>query len=308
MNRKFWLSHGDRQMYLTSLLTGVLGLGPAATACAHLPDLHHFRGSFGGRDVIPLWRDADATQPNLPADLLAVLGERLGRTIGAESFFAYTYAILSAPGYVQTFSEELTLPGPRLPVTRDPALFARAVALGLRLLYLHTYAERCVPPDARPGQVPAGAARCIAAVGTRPEDYPEAFAWTEGATPDAGVLRVGKGEFAPVSRAVWEFSVSGYEVVRGWLGFRMKVRSGRKSSPLDEIRPSAWDATLTTELLELLWVLEATVAMQPELDTLLADVLAGPLFAANELPQPTAEERAAPVGEAEEPVQSEFEL
>ena len=44
----------------------------------------------------------------------------------------------------------------------------------------------------------------------------------------------------------------------------MKSRSGRKSSPLDEIRPAGWTAALTTELLELLWVLEATVAVQPE--------------------------------------------
>ena len=56
-----WHAHSDRQVYLTSLLTGVLGLGPAATVSAQIPDLHHFRGSFGGKGVIPLWRDADAT-------------------------------------------------------------------------------------------------------------------------------------------------------------------------------------------------------------------------------------------------------
>jgi hypothetical protein len=49
-----WAAHGPRQVYLTSLLTEVLGHGPAAMACAHLPDLHHFRGSFGGKHVIPL--------------------------------------------------------------------------------------------------------------------------------------------------------------------------------------------------------------------------------------------------------------
>ena len=91
---------------------------------------------------------------------------------------------------------------------------------------------------------------------------------------------MGKGEFAPVSRAVWEFSVSGYEVVKSWLGFRMKKRSGRKSSPLDDIRPAAWTAPLTTELLELLWVLEATVAAQPELNALLSEILTSPLLPA----------------------------
>ena len=37
-----WYVHSRRQVYLTSLLTAVLGAGPAATAAAHIPDLHHF--------------------------------------------------------------------------------------------------------------------------------------------------------------------------------------------------------------------------------------------------------------------------
>ena len=40
-------------------------------------------------------------------------------------------------------------------------------------------------------------------------------------------------------------------------------RAGRKSSPLDDIRPAVWSAAFTTELLELLWTLEATVAIYP---------------------------------------------
>lgn len=52
-------------------------------------------------------------------------------------------------------------------------------------------------------------------------------------------------EFSPVSQAVWEFSVSGYAVLKDWLRFRMKERSGKKSSPLDDIRPAAWTAMLT---------------------------------------------------------------
>ena len=87
----------------------------------------------------------------------------------------------------------------------------------------------------------------------------------------------------------------------------MKSRSGRKSSPLDEIRPAGWTAALTTELLELLWVLEATVAAQPELNALLSEILAAPLFTAAEFPVPTAAERAAPGDEPEEK-QAAFEM
>ncbi len=48
-----WTAHSNQQVYLISLLTGVLGSGPAAIAAANVPDLHHFRGSFGGKDAIP---------------------------------------------------------------------------------------------------------------------------------------------------------------------------------------------------------------------------------------------------------------
>ena len=75
MRPSLWRSVGPRQVFLTSLLTNVLGPGPAAVVSAHVPDLDHFRGSFGGRAVIPLWCDAEATRPNLASGLI----ERLAR-------------------------------------------------------------------------------------------------------------------------------------------------------------------------------------------------------------------------------------
>lgn len=294
MRPPLWSVRGERQVFLTSMLTGVLGAGPAVVAAPYILDRHHFRGSYSGKDVIPLWRDAAGTQPNLPARLLDVLTTAHGATVSAEDFLAYTYTILSAPTYVETFSEELTLPGPRLPITRDAGLFRSAVDQGRRLLWLHTYCERFLPAGAKPGQIPAGTAKCLRSISTRADDYPNEFSWKEGVISTEGVLSVGRGEFAPVPRAVWDFSVSGYEVVKSWLGFRMKERSGKKSSPLDDIRPTSWTAALTTELLELLWVLEATVATQPKLNGLLVEILAGPLFAAADLPQPTDTERRPP--------------
>jgi hypothetical protein len=46
-------------------------------------------------------------------------------------------------------------------------------------------------------------------------------------------------------------------------------------------------------LLNLLWVLDHTVDLQPALAALLAKVLAGPLFAAAELPKPDEAQRRA---------------
>lgn len=298
-----WLTHSDRQIYMTGMLTDVLGLGAAATATSLVPDRHHFCGR-GGKDVIPLWRDAAATQPNLPAGMLPALRQAFGRDVTAEDVFAYAYALLSTPAYVEKFSEELTNPGPRLPVTRDAALFARAVALGRQLLWLHTYGERFVPARRRCGEIPQGRARCRQGVPTTEAGYPENYAYDT--TPQ--ILHVGDGVFAPVSEAVWNYSVSGWRVVESWLQYRMKAGAGKSSSPLDEIRPEQWAGDMTQELLEMLWVLEATVDMQPQLKEVFDAVLANPTFRATDLPQPTDAEHQPPVEAEPEPAAVQIEL
>lgn len=280
-----WRAHSNQQVYLTTLLTEVLGEGPAAVATALIPDLHHFRGSFGGKNVIPLWRDAGATQPNIARGVLDVLARKYGRPVSAEDFFAYAYAVLATPEYVRRFWDELTIPGPRLPITQERALFERAVELGRRLLWLHTYGERFIPPGERPGRVPPGQARCLVGTPTAPRDYPDRYRYDAGQQK----LYVGKGEFAPVRPEVWEFSVSGLQVVKSWLDYRMKRRAGRKSSPLDAIRPDSWQ--FDDELLDLLWVLEHTVDLFPELARLLDDIIKGPLFVAADFPKPVRAER-----------------
>lgn len=288
-----WRAHSERQVYMTSLLTGVLGFGPAATVAANIPDLHHFRGSFGGKDAIPLWRDAQATRPNVAAGLLETLSQRLSVPVYAEDLFAYAYALLATPAYVEHFSEELTVPGPRLPITSDAALFRDVVAAGRRLIYLHTFGERFAPEGQPHGQVPRGRARTIREIPVGSDRYPHSYLYEEGSR----VLRVGDGEFGPVESFVFEFSVSGYKVIPSWLAYRMREGAGRTSSPLDSLRPETWTATMTEELLSLIWVLEATVAAQPELAALLGRVLASSLIFAAELPAPTAADRAAPSGE-----------
>ena len=151
--------------------------------------------------------------------------------------------------------------------------------MGARLLGIHTYGERYG------GSAPRnGAAQCVKQVTA----YPAAHAYD----PGTRMLRVGDGEFAPVAPEVWNYAVSGMPVVKSWLDRRRREPTGRKSSPLDEIGPESWD--FADELLGLLRVLESTVALQPEGAALLEEVCAGPLFAAAELPAPTAAERRAP--------------
>lgn len=248
--------------------------------------------SFNNRagHCIPLWRDADASQPNVTADLLDALATAYGQPVPAEDLFAYTYAVLASPHYVECFSEELTVPGPRLPLTRDAALFAEAVAAGRTLIHLHTYGERYLPKGGNAGQVPQGSARLKTPIPDTAAGYPENYDYD----PAARTLRVGDGLVAEVAPEVFGFSVSGFEVVKSWLNYRRKAGAGRKSSPLDDIRPERWTVAMSQELLQLLWLLEHTLAQFPQLSGLLDRIVAGPLFAANALPQPSAAQRHPP--------------
>lgn len=283
-----WQVMSDEQVFLTSLLTTVLGSGPAATASAHVPDLHHFRGSYGGKDAIPLWRDSAAEKPNLTTGLLDALQGELGIDISAPDFFAYVYAVLGTLDYCERFSEELVIPGPRVPVTKSTEYFSKGAELGRQLICLHTYGERFCPS----GRTMAhGRARCTRAVPSEPDRYPDEFDYDEADE----TLDVGEGCFAPVSREVWQFSVSGLQVVHSWLSYRMKSGAGRKSSPLDDVRPERWTAEFTEELLRLLWILESTIDLQPGLTRNLEQIIDGPVFTEDELPDPTEEERSPPV-------------
>ena len=284
MRPTLWRTYGPQQAFITSLLTKVLSYGPAAVAGAAIPDLDHFSGR-GAKDVIPLWRDAAATEPNVTGGLLAALEAALGYGVSAPDLFAYAYAVLAQPAYVERFWNQLEQPPPRLPITRDGELFRRAAAHGARLLYLHTYGERFGTPE-DDGAIAPGEARCTVAV---PHDeYPDDFRYEE----QTRTLHIGKGQFAPVAPAVWSYSVSGLQVVKSWLDYRKRKPSGKKSSPLDEIRPERWE--FGDELLELLWVLERTVALEPEGEALLEEILASDLFTASELPHPQPHERKPP--------------
>lgn len=279
----------DRQVFLTTLQSHPLGHGPGMTCAAYVPDRHIFRGSYSGKDVIPLYRDAAGAEPNVTGGLLDVLGAEYGAMPTAEDLACYVYALLGGQSYTRRFWNELETPGPRVPLTKDGATFAEAAALGRKLIWLHTYAERFRGAD-RGDEVPQGKATTIKGVSADPAHYPAEYRYDEAKRE----VMVGDGRFGPVAPEVWEFEVSGLKVVQSWLGYRMKKRAGKKSSPLDEIRPEHWTARMSDEFLELLWVLEATLAMEPELEKTLDKVVAGPCFAAADLPTPTPEERKAP--------------
>ena len=279
-----WPIRGERQVFLTTLTSTKLGQGPAVTATPYVPDLDHFRGSYGAKNVMPLHRNPSGVEPNVSDGLLAVLSEQVGGEASAEDLLAYVYALAGTAAFSVRFNDELAeAAGPiHIPITADPDLFWRAVTLGRDLLWWHTWGERFAPEGQ--SRLPEGQAMEVDPVEGMPDDFDY--------DPETLTLAVGTGAFAPVSPEAWDFEVSGLRVLRSWLGYRMKTRKGRKSSPLDDIRPTRW--TQSNELLLVLSVIEHTVEITPKAAALLDQIVNGPLIPASDLPTPTAANRKPP--------------
>jgi Type ISP C-terminal specificity domain len=278
-----WAVRGKHQVFLATLTSTKLGRGPAVTVSPYVPDLDYFSGR-GAKNVMPLWRDARGRQPNVTRGLLAVLAEILAGEVSAEDLVAYVYALTGTPAFSRWFHDELDEgAGPvRVPITADRALFDRAVALGRDLLWWHTWGERFTPSSA--ADLPPGTARELEAVRGYPDKYRH-----DAAT---GRLTVGTGAFGPVSKDIFDFEVSGLKVVQSWLAYRMAERKGRRSSPLDDIRPQRW--TFSEELLKLLGIIEHTVEVTPIAAELITDIINQPLLDPSVLPTPTEAERRPP--------------
>ena len=234
--------------------------------------------------MIPIYRDRAAKEPNVTDGVLAVLSEELGKPISVGDLCKYIYGLLGTSAFSMRFADELAeVAGPvHVPLTSNPDLFNCAVRLGRDLLWYHTWGERF--GEGGRTTLPSGSATEISSV----VGYPNSF----GYRPEDQTLEVGNGRFGPVSEDVWSFEVSGLKVLRSWLGYRMANRKGRKSSPLDDIRPKTW--VFTDELLRLITILQHTIDLTPTAAQLLDEIVNGPLLLATDLPQPTEAERKPP--------------
>jgi hypothetical protein len=283
-NPELWRSHGERQVYLTVLHRTAPTSGPAITFSAAIPDLDHYKGSFGGR-VFPLWRDAAATMPNLPPKLLEYLSKKFKKPVSAEDFLAYLASVAANPAYTARFQSNLAQPGLRIPITDQPKLFSKAVELGRRVIWLHTFGERFADKKAErppgPPRLPKVRAPRIPKDGAIPDDadaMPDEIAYDEARRR----LLVGKGFIDNVPPAVWQYEVSGKRVLVQWFSYRKKNRERpiigdrRPPSKLGEIQPDHWLAEYTTELLNVLNVLALLVELEPDQEKLLEAICEGP--------------------------------
>lgn len=307
---KIWDGSSVSQVVITAVEHVPLDNGPAVTFTSLIPDLDHFHGR-GGR-VYPLWVDATATTPNLKPALLAEVSDAVGHAVFAEDMLAYIAGVMAHPAFTARFQKDLKQPGLRLPLSADASLFSEAVALGREVVWLHCYGERFADDgEGRPAGPPRmvkGIAPTIPKGGTipgAPEPLPDDM------TYDAGKqrLHIGKGFIDNVSQAMWDYEVSGKNVLRQWFSYRKRDRSRpvigdrRPPSPLSQIQPDHWLPEYTTDLLNLLNVLGRLVALEPRQAELLKRICEAKLISLADLQAagviPIAEEAVAESGTEE---------
>ena len=289
-NPTLWEDHSSEQVYMTALQRTAPSAGPAVTFSAAIPDLDHYKGSFGGR-VFPLWTDSEHRTPNLKEGLLREVAEALGVAVVAPDLMAYFAAVAAHPAYTERFRPDLVQPGLRFPITADASLFAGAVELGREIIWLHCFGERFADPGARrpggPPRMPEGSRPFIpkdGAIPTRPDRFPDRIDYDANCR-----LKVGDGFIDDVPPAVWEYEVSGKQVLVQWFSYRRRDRSRpiignrRPPSPLAGIQPDGWLAEYTTELMNVLHVIGRLVALEPRQADLLNRIGGGPLLSTDDL-------------------------
>lgn len=95
-------------------------------------------------------------------------------------------------------------------------------------------------------------------------------------------LYVGNGYVENVEPEMWNYEVSGKQVLLQWFSYRRKDRERpiigdrRPPSPLGDIQPMGWLSEYTTELINVLNVLGWLVNLEPQQAELLKRICAGP--------------------------------
>jgi hypothetical protein len=108
---------------------------------------------------------------------------------------------------------------------------------------------------------------------------------------DAGKHRllVGHGFIDHVTPAMWNYEVSGKQILTQWFSYRKRDRERpiigdrRKPSALGDIQPDYWLPEYTTELLNVLNVLGLLIDLEPTQAELLEEICAGSLISGTEL-------------------------
>lgn len=308
-NPNLWSGRSSSQVWLTAPVAESPVDGPALTACAEIPDVHHYNGR-GGR-VYPLWQDSNAIIPNINPRLLTFLSERYETAVVAPDVPAYIAALCAHPTYVTTYLQQLGRVGIRIPFTRNGDLFFQARDIGARAIWLQTYGTAYIDPAlGRPSGSPRLpiAQRPVVpnggAIPTGADEMPNSISYDAAAQR----LNVGTGYVDNVTQQMWDYTVSGTRVVREWFNDRRRDRTptvigNRTVSELWKIHSDSWQASYTSELLDLLNVLGLLIKLEPEQAVLLNAITEQPVWSVAEMTR----ENVLPVETAERQIVTDVE-
>jgi hypothetical protein len=198
---------------------------------------------------------------------------------------SYLAAVAANPAYTARFQPDLIQPGLRIPLTARDDLFREAVALGEKVVWLHTYGECFIDPaNDRPSGSPRAAnGPTIPKGGAIPSD-PSKFPADLGYDETQNRLSIGEGFIDNVSPEVRAYEVSGKNIIDQWFSYRRLDRSRpmigdrRPPSPLEQIQPDRWPASYTEDLINLLHVLTLLTQMEADQADLLERICSGPLI------------------------------
>ena len=162
-------------------------------------------------------RDADAPAPEVRAPDPEVVAKPKRRQFSAPDLIAYFAAVAAHPAYTARFKSDLVRPQLRFPITGDASLFREAITIGRQVIWLHCFGERFSDPrEGRPKRAPR-----LKSVDERPviprngriPTQPALFPNSIQYDPAACELHVGQGFVKNVPKQVWEYEVSGKQVL-----------------------------------------------------------------------------------------------
>lgn len=279
-NPTLWTIASDVQVYLTAPNVDPPSGAAALTVSATPPDMHHYAGR-GGR-VYPLWADSKGSISNLRPHAMNTISDAYGRKVSADEMFAYIVGIASHPAYIAKFSDDLTVPGVRIPITADEALFNRVVDVGRRSIWYQTYGLRMkgsakassstgsprLPPDRAP--------RNVVRIPTSPAAFPNLMTYDE----ESQRLFIGDGAIDHVTPQMRDYNIDGVNILDKWFSYRKADRSrpiigDRRVSDLSKIQPDHWLDEYTRDLVDMLNVIGLLADLQTEQASLLSSAMSG---------------------------------
>ena len=258
--------------------------------------------------MFPLWRDSGATTANVTPELCDHLSRAFGVDVATDEVLAYIAGICAHPAYTAWLNEVSPhTPGIRVPLTADGDYWSMAVGFGRRVIWAHTFGERCVnAAENRPaGRIRVeGGPRLITETGEGTQN--RSFSYSAAKRE----LRIGNGVFENVAPEVHAYEVSGTNIVKSWFNYRKPKTGTPASDSLERITPDGWRPEWDIELLDILNALTALVALEPDQAELLEAIIDGPqitvedLTAAEVLPVPAEAKKAPKVEKKAAPAQT----